>query len=1602
MAAAAFVDTHDAPNSPLNASFNGLSDPFLDHTVSDQPVHSHRYSALIDSDTITLGASTSPAQVKRSLEAHISETERRLQDAQKLGQSLLQQQADLQEKLLEVDRHQGDAEISPGLRQQLTDLEKEHNDIGKEIARALLGPKSRAVSGEERPTAEPSTFSSQATASPTKVSAPSRRSRNQPSNRAGDLQFAADISTSLLAQVRQLQSAVAERDDLLKQSNSDRERLEGDTQVFAQRLRALDENEQKYKDENWNLETQTHQLLADAREANDREKKLRSTLAAITADKSRSQAEAEELRLNRDKLTDDLAAAKKAHDSELHTLKRTIELGDGERTSLQAKVDELTSQNTELARAIAARLRSEHSDADLLPGNDQDSDFRDVEALDDSPPPSPTKATPRHGGLESETLRSSLHHAHRMIQNLKNNIHREKTEKIELKRMLQDARDELEQRRGDGALGSGSKRQRTKADTFKKPVRPDMLGTSRRSRTDIEMDDEDWEDHAVDTPSHSSTSKHLNIPFFATKRTTDGSDAYQTATENEAGAFETADERHTTESEDFQTGAESLAGDSTDDLTETEDNASHLQRKSRAIKPSPLSFKPAGDRQSFMSTASTSAGEDEDELKTPVVTQTQKFRLRNGGRQSLVRQSQTPNNGTPTNIYAGSSSLDSPATIMTDRSPPGAEQSLFAELGEFDDSNFGTPGRSSIISATSTPGLASAASRRTTLEANAPYIPKPVMVDSGVMTEPWQPEPPAVSRSLTEDRAARPRTPTQSSNPSPIAVNFPLPPTVPNSPFKHTDNGTQYTPQRALQDSPLRNTAFITPPKTVWDEAQSPEHVQSEQDSYAIAYSPQRFGFSGLLTHETQPASPERPPTPAPIIFEHFGFSDIRFEATEPAQTPIKATSTQLTSTATQVEDTPGRLTKTEKLAGAGILASAAAALGLAKAKSTSAPTIAEDETSEPEIPQFEASTEQDHPLKDVSGNGLLRKPPQPQMLGTKDLQMPLPVAYYHNDQSSQTMLTAEEIERALHFKTTIVEPLPSALIRGQSQPDKAVKPKNALAPIDVARASLPVGPSASELDQDTLSAFPLPSPTKRPSSASSQRLGSATIHPPLPPDHKAAIARASSRVASPTRELENANKAPTIMGPPAIPASAMRRPKTPSDSIRSPTREGNGPRTSNVGRFNRGTVASQTSRRSSVSSFASEIDVRFNMHPNAATGPHTFGTDPKIIQAITQTMIGEFLWKYTRKTGRSEMSETRHRRYFWVHPYTRTLYWSDQDPQTAGRAELKAKSVLIESVEIVNDDNPMPPGLHRKSLEVVTPGRRVRFTASTGQRHETWFNALKYLLVRGEETNGETYTAGNNEITRDDVNEFNVNAAGYGATLVPNGSRMSLSSYNSRTTRGSVIHRPALLHGVSSSSSANRVPQDSNASRTAPNSTVRRSRADQPQDGDRDRTVRASSTSRFSRMMSSMTGRTPRESEAFSTPGRAASDSGSIYDASVVSDGRRDSAEEMRREMLRQEQIGFGGLENVRACCDGMPLPFPVTPVRQYVGDEKLELTWVTLIGKHDVSTLTHAHRHASSAGHSHRGVSMSMSFRGSARRSNTNSTLLSNAQTPTRATAS
>ncbi|KAI0822893.1 hypothetical protein BC628DRAFT_1521193 [Trametes gibbosa] len=143
---------------------------------------------------------------------------------------------------------------------------------------------------------------------------------------------------------------------------------------------------------------------------------------------------------------------------------------------------------------------------------------------------------------------------------------------------------------------------------------------------------------------------------------------------------------------------------------------------------------------------------------------------------------------------------------------------------------------------------------------------------------------------------------------------------------------------------------------------------------------------------------------------------------------------------------------------------------------------------------------------------------------------------------------------------------------------------------------------------------------------------------------------------------------------------------------------------------------------------------------------PQTAGgvgsTDPTIIHAITQTMIGEFLYKYTRRAIGKGHGERRHKRFFWVHPYTRTLYWSSADPGSSNVTESSAKSAYIESVRTVMDPNPMPPGIHQYSVIVSTPQREMKFTAPTKERHDIWYNALTYLLTRPGQMHG--MSAGN------------------------------------------------------------------------------------------------------------------------------------------------------------------------------------------------------------------------------------------------------------------
>jgi hypothetical protein len=119
------------------------SDPFVSSKTA--PAH-HRFSNF-DHQLFALGPGSSPEHAKRALEAHLAETERRMEEAGKLGTALVQQRKELTERLKEVEKLQAEGELTPELRHKLVEIEKEYNDVARETARAFL-PKQRVPSNE--------------------------------------------------------------------------------------------------------------------------------------------------------------------------------------------------------------------------------------------------------------------------------------------------------------------------------------------------------------------------------------------------------------------------------------------------------------------------------------------------------------------------------------------------------------------------------------------------------------------------------------------------------------------------------------------------------------------------------------------------------------------------------------------------------------------------------------------------------------------------------------------------------------------------------------------------------------------------------------------------------------------------------------------------------------------------------------------------------------------------------------------------------------------------------------------------------------------------------------------------------------------------------------------------------------------------------------------------------------------------------------------------------------------------------------------------------------------------------------------------------------
>ncbi|KAK0635578.1 hypothetical protein B0T17DRAFT_485871 [Bombardia bombarda] len=129
------------------------------------------------------------------------------------------------------------------------------------------------------------------------------------------------------------------------------------------------------------------------------------------------------------------------------------------------------------------------------------------------------------------------------------------------------------------------------------------------------------------------------------------------------------------------------------------------------------------------------------------------------------------------------------------------------------------------------------------------------------------------------------------------------------------------------------------------------------------------------------------------------------------------------------------------------------------------------------------------------------------------------------------------------------------------------------------------------------------------------------------------------------------------------------------------------------------------------------------------------------VVDAIAQTMVGEWMFKYVRRRksfgvsdgkGGDENSNDRHKRWVWLAPYERAILWSSKQPSSGSALMGKSgRKLMIQSVLDVKDDNPAPKTagpLFNRSILILTPQRALKFTAMSAERHYIWLTSLSFL----------------------------------------------------------------------------------------------------------------------------------------------------------------------------------------------------------------------------------------------------------------------------------
>lgn len=382
-------------------------------------------------------------QVKSQLTSQLEEKEKLLSKVgtSQISRNALIKQSDvIRKELARLNHYSQEEELPDEIRSKLEDLANEFQYL--KSSKSVLDDSAGTKLSPLLP--PPPTNSS-----PTKQ-------RNKTSNgnrRNPDIEFATEIGQGLLIEVRKLQTALQEKDEIIKQlelAKADNER----NQETAQRhLKQRDEIEERLKEEVWNLEVANQELRTHLSESNQSVAKHNSDYSRLAKQLKIQSEQIDIMKAQEEKSASVIEAMKARHEQETYHLRRHAATAQRENSQVQKQVEALNTELKIVKAKLAIKLASssrtaeENASSDSVKELSDENDSENDQNKTTAPPATTLNANRNQQVLETETLKQSLAHAHRIISNLRSSYHKEKLEKFELKKMLSDSQENIEQMR---------------------------------------------------------------------------------------------------------------------------------------------------------------------------------------------------------------------------------------------------------------------------------------------------------------------------------------------------------------------------------------------------------------------------------------------------------------------------------------------------------------------------------------------------------------------------------------------------------------------------------------------------------------------------------------------------------------------------------------------------------------------------------------------------------------------------------------------------------------------------------------------------------------------------------------------------------------------------------------------------------------------------------------------------------------------------------------------------------------------------------------------------------------------------------------------------